>query len=123
MNMLWFHATNVQSPGWIIFTRKISFDRYDHKILIDESECIRNWKTEQTKKVQKQNKGRYIYAFYRNPVFWKKTIITSREQVTPPIKILMLTYHNGVKQELMKSKILKCVSVGEKSMLRLQMRN
>ena len=44
------------------------------------------------------------------------------KQVTPPIQILMLTYHNGVMQAVAKKNILECVSVGEKVMLRLQMR-
>ena len=43
------------------------------------------------------------------------------QQVRTSIQILMLTYHNGVKEAVAKRKILECVSVGEKGMLRLQM--
>ena len=39
------------------------------------------------------------------------------QQVTPKIKILMLTHHCGVKQELAKSNILEWVRLGEKVML------
>ena len=35
-----------------------------------------------------------------------------KQQVTPPIHILMQTYHNRAKQAVMKRKILECVSVG-----------
>ena len=37
-----------------------------------------------------------------------------KQQVIPPIKILMLTYHNGLKQSVVKKKILGCISVREK---------
>ena len=36
------------------------------------------------------------------------------QQVTPQIKILMLTYRNEVKKAVAKRKRLECVSVGEK---------
>ena len=45
-----------------------------------------------------------------------------KQKVTPPIQITMLTYHNGVKKAVVKRRILECVSVGEKVMLRLQTR-
>ena len=57
-NILWFHATNVQSFGCIIFTWKMSFDRYNNERSVEESECSINWKTEQRKKFQKQKKGK-----------------------------------------------------------------
>ena len=53
---------------------------------------------------------------------WIKQPEKVEQQVTPPIQMLILTYHNGVKQAVAKKKILEWVSVGEKEMLRLQMR-
>ena len=41
------------------------------------------------------------------------------QQVTPPIQIIMLKEHTGVKQAVAKNNILEWVSVGEKVMLRL----
>ena len=50
---------------------------------------------------------------------WIKQHEKFDKQVTPPIKILMLTDHNGVKQAVVKRNILECVTVGGKLMLRL----
>ena len=52
---------------------------------------------------------------------WIKQSEKVEQQVTTPIKILMITYHNGVKQAVAKRKILECVGVVEKLMFTLQM--
>ena len=43
-----------------------------------------------------------------------------KQQLTPTFKILMQTHHDGVKQEIAKRKMLECVRVVEKVMLRIQ---
>ena len=50
-------------------------------------------------------------------IFWIRQPEQVKQQVTPPIKNLIRTYHNGVKQSVVKSNILECVRVGEKVML------
>ena len=52
-------------------------------------------------------------------VLWMKQTQQVEQTVTPTIKILMLTYHIGVKQEVVKNKRLECASWGENLMLRL----
>ena len=51
--------------------------------------------------------------------FVNKTTLKIEQQVTPPIQILVLAYHNRVNQAVVKRKKLEFVSVGEKLMLRL----
>ena len=46
--------------------------------------------------------------------FVNNTTQQVKQQVTLPIQILMWTYHNGVNQEKVKSKILEFVRTGEK---------
>ena len=41
------------------------------------------------------------------------------QQEIPPIQILMWTYHNGVKQAVVKRKILEYISVGDDVELKL----
>ena len=55
---------------------------------------------------KERKKGRYIQAFQKKAVLW--IILTERveQQVTPPIKILMQTYHNVVEQAVVKGKII-----------------
>ena len=56
------------------------------------------------------------------PVLWIRQHEQVEQQVTPPIKILMLTYHNGVKQVVVKMMRLEFVSVREQVILRLKFR-
>ena len=108
---------------WIDYTyAEISFDRYNQVILIEEAEWSGNWKTEQRNRFQKPKKGMYIWASSKKDVLWIKQPKQVKQQVTPPIQILMLTYHNQVNQAAVKRWILECISEGEKVMLILQMR-
>ena len=50
---------------------------------------------------------------------WIRQSEQVKQQVTPTIKNVMLTYHNGMKQAVAESKKLEYVSVGEKLTLRL----
>ena len=58
--------------------------------------------------------------------FPKKSLLLIRQpkqvnqKVTPTIKILMWTHHYGVKQAVVKRKILECLRVGEKLIFRIQ---
>ena len=45
------------------------------------------------------------------------------QQVTPPIHFLMRTYQNGVKQAVVKRKIIQWLRVGEKVMLKIKSNN
>ena len=120
--MIWFHATDVQSSIWIIYTWKRSFDRYYRKISIKEAECSGNWKTEQRKNPKNKRKEGTSKTSPKNSVLWIKQPEQVEQKVTPPIQILMLTYHNGVKQKSAKINILECISLGENVTLRLKMR-
>ena len=111
---------DVQSSGWIIYGWNNYFDRYNKNRSIEESECSVNWNTGQRKKVWKQKKGRYIQAFYKNTVLWIRQPKQVEQQATPLIQILMRTYHNGLKQVVVKRKRLECLIVGETLTLRIQ---
>ena len=66
----------------------------------------------------KRKEGTYK-PYPKNPVLWIREHEQFKQQVIPPIQILMRTYHIGEKQAVAKIKILEYVSVGEKVMLRL----
>ena len=53
----------------------------------------------------------------KKPILWIRKPAQVKQQLTPKIHILMLTYNNGVKQEVAKSNILECISSGEKVIL------
>ena len=53
----------------------------------------------------------------KNPVLWIIQHEQVEQQVTPPIQILIPTYHNGLIQAVVKRKRLECVCVEEKSIL------
>ena len=48
---------------------------------------------------------------------WPKQV---KQQVTPTVQILIWTHHYAVQKAVEKRKILECVRVGEKLMLRIQ---
>ena len=84
-------------------------------IIIPSAGCSGNLKIEQRKKGKKQKKYSYIQAFSKNKsVLWIRQPEQVDQQVTPPIQMLMITYHNIVKQSVLKRNILGCVSVGKK---------
>ena len=56
----------------------------------------------------------------KNVVLWIRHPEKVEQQVPPPIKTLMLTYYNGVKQAVVKGNILECVRIGKTLMLRIQ---
>ena len=101
---------------------KNHFDRYNHRKLIEESEC---------RKVEILNRKKMIVTKIREvhpSLLQKKAVFLIRkpekvkQQVTPTIQILIRTRHYRVKQSVVKSKILECVRVGEKVMFRIQMK-
>ena len=97
----------------------MSFDIHNQRRSIEESEFSGNWKTEKKKKGKKEGTS---WPSKEKAVLWIKQYEQVEQQVTPPIQILMWTYHNGVKQAVVKRNIMECVSVGEKVMLRLKMK-
>ena len=95
----------------------MSFDRYNQRISIWGSRMQRKLKNWTDKKFQKKIKEGTSKPNPKNAVLWIKQPEKFEQQVTPPIQILIWTYHNGVKQAVANMKILECVSVGEKLML------
>ena len=64
-----------------------------------------------------------LSIFQKNVVLWIIQPGQVEQQVTPTIQILMLTYQNGVNQEVVKRNILERVRLGEEILLRIKRRN
>ena len=97
----------------------MSFDIYNHELLIKEAEYSRNCKSGKRKSTETKERKVHLSLHQTNPVLWIRKPKQVEQQVTPPIKILMLTYHNGVKEEVVNMNRLEFVSIGGKVMLRL----
>ena len=69
----------------------MSQDRYDNKISIEEAECSGNWKTEQRKKATNKRKEGTSKLSEKKPFLWIRQPEKVKQQLTPPIQILMLT--------------------------------
>ena len=82
------------------------FDRYDNERSIEEAERRRHWKTEQIKEGLKKIKEGTSKPYPKKHVLWIGQPKQSNKQVTPKIQIIILTYHNGVKQSVVKKKML-----------------
>ena len=98
---------------------KMSFDRYYKKINWGSrvQQKLKDW----TDRKKNRNKKRKLHLnlIHKKAVLIIKIPEQGEQQVTPPIKSSLRTYQNGVKQELLNMKILECLSVDEKLMLRL----
>ena len=90
------------------------FDRYNHQKSIKEAECGVSWNTEQKKKDRNKNKEGKSKPSPKKGCFVNKTNRKSQKKVTPTIHILIRTHQYGVKQVVVRKKILECVRVGEK---------
>ena len=94
--IIWFRVTNVQSSGWIIFRWKMYFDIYNNERSIEEAVCSGSWNTEQRKKDKKRKEGSSKPS-KKKTVLWIIQPEKFKQQVTHPIKILILTHHNRLK--------------------------
>ena len=75
------------------------------------------------KKYRNKKRKVHLSLLQKKAVFWIRKTEQVEQQKTPPIQILMRTYQNLLKQAIMKKNILECVRVGEKIMLRIQIKN